>query len=71
MKLIKYVKLQRVRFVNMGVSLVRVMKCRLIKWVGYTEHGRDEKYMQNYHQHDGKKPLGKVILKQITRRWGE
>jgi len=71
MKLIKYVKLRRARSVNRGVSLIKIMKCRLIEWVGYTEHGRDEKCMQNFSQHEGKRPPGKIILKRIIRkRWG-
>jgi hypothetical protein len=70
MKLIKYVKLWRTRSVNRGVSLIRIMKCRLIEWVGYTEHGRDEKCMQNLSQHEGKRSSVKIILKRFKRSGG-
>jgi hypothetical protein len=53
----------------MGVSFVTVMKCRLIKWLGYREHGTDEKCLQNFSEHEGKRPLGKIILKLILRTW--
>lgn len=69
MKLIKYVKLWRARPVNRGVSLIRIMKCRLIERVGYTEHGRNEKCMQNFSQHEGNRPPGMIILKRIIRKW--
>jgi hypothetical protein len=71
MNLIKYVKLWRARSVNRGVSVIRIMKCRLIEWMGYTENGRSEKCMQNLGQHEGKRPPGKIILKRIIRKlWG-